>query len=275
MRHALITMALGSALACGSSPAMELPDSGPGSWPDHGPRCPDEDGDGIADRFEGTGDADGDGIPNTRDLDSDGDGFSDADEGGTDGCASPIDLDRDGTYDAYDWDRDGDALADADEEALGFDPTHPDTDRDGCPDLAEIEFGECADQREAFIVASCATPDHDTVSLPYLVDIFGRGTETLDDVRLAIESPENLATTTRAVAVSPAGAATIAFDHFETVESGALLSFELSLESHTPDEDEVTHAPLFLVAVGPSGDVRRTLNRGQLVVFGGRACPTR
>ena len=42
---------------------------------------PDSDSDGISDRIEGTGDFDGDGIPNYLDTDSDGDGMPDSEEG--------------------------------------------------------------------------------------------------------------------------------------------------------------------------------------------------
>ncbi|MDQ1517940.1 MAG: large repetitive protein, partial [Actinomycetota bacterium] len=42
----------------------------------------DSDHDGIPDRVEGTGDPDGDGIPNYLDIDSDGDSIPDAVEAG-------------------------------------------------------------------------------------------------------------------------------------------------------------------------------------------------
>jgi len=45
----------------------------------------DSDGDGLSDALEGTGDVDGDGIPNFLDLDSDNDGLSDEDEANLDG----------------------------------------------------------------------------------------------------------------------------------------------------------------------------------------------
>lgn len=55
----------------------------------------DQDGDGIPDNIEGSGDPDGDNIPNYLDRDSDGDGFDDAVEVGPD-PANPIDRDGNG-----------------------------------------------------------------------------------------------------------------------------------------------------------------------------------
>lgn len=69
---------------------LELPDDPKG----------DLDRDGIPDKVEGTDDADGDGIPNLRDLDSDGDDLTDAQEGtgDPDGDRIPnfLDTDSDG-----------------------------------------------------------------------------------------------------------------------------------------------------------------------------------
>ena len=188
-------------------------------------------------------------------------------EGGTGGCASPVDQDRDGTYDAYDWDRDGDTIPDDEEVALGFDPDHPDTDGDGCPDRAEVDFNGCASPRKAYIVASCATPNRATVAFTYF------GDATIDAVHVDVAPIEGLETTMEAVAVSPAGAATPVFGYFDDVEPGAMLSFEIRLDAHQPDEDEITRASLLLVHEGRFGEVLETLGRGELLVFGGRACP--
>jgi peptidoglycan/xylan/chitin deacetylase (PgdA/CDA1 family) len=59
---------------------------------------PDTDGDGIADLVEGTGDVDADTVPNFLDLDSNGNGISDAEEGtgDDDGDGIPNFLDRPG-----------------------------------------------------------------------------------------------------------------------------------------------------------------------------------
>jgi len=76
---------------------------------------PDSDDDGIPDADEGTGDPDGDGIPNYLDLDSDGDGLLDADEG-------TGDPDGDWLPNYLDLDSDGDNVADQAEVALGYDP---------------------------------------------------------------------------------------------------------------------------------------------------------
>lgn len=93
----------------------------------------DQDNDGIPDSIEGTGDKDGDGIPNNLDLDSDNDGIPDIIEGGGkdsdgDGRAdSTTDSDGDGLVDPYDPDNGGDSQ-----------PT-PDTDGDGIPDYLDID----------------------------------------------------------------------------------------------------------------------------------------
>jgi YD repeat-containing protein len=71
----------------------------------------DADSDGIPDGVEGTGDADGDTIPNYLDVDSDGDGLSDALEAGPDPL-NPRDTDGDGTPDYLDTDSDNDGLPD-------------------------------------------------------------------------------------------------------------------------------------------------------------------
>lgn len=81
------------------------------------PVC-DSDSDGIPDDVEGTGDPDGDGIPNLNDLDSDGDGIDDAVEG-------DIDLDGDGLPNFLDLDSDGDGQTDAEEHAAQTDPYDP------------------------------------------------------------------------------------------------------------------------------------------------------
>jgi carboxypeptidase D len=65
----------------------------------------DSDGDGILDAIEGSGDADGDGIPNWLDSDSDGDGIPDATEG-------VADIDVDGIPNFLDVDSDGDGSPD-------------------------------------------------------------------------------------------------------------------------------------------------------------------
>jgi len=105
----------------------------------------DTDVDGIADSFEGTSDADGDGIPNHRDLDSDNDGILDFTEGWRFPLAPPPDTDGDGTPNFLDTDSDNDGVSDNDEafeamtrEVNGTtpvdfygDPSATDTDGDG------------------------------------------------------------------------------------------------------------------------------------------------
>jgi hypothetical protein len=88
----------------------------------------DMDGDGIPDDVEGDGDADGDGIPNNQDADSDGDGIPDSVEG-------QGDSDGDGIPDFLDTDSDNDGVPDADEGLGDVDgdgiPNYLDTDSDG------------------------------------------------------------------------------------------------------------------------------------------------
>ncbi|MFE6848769.1 thrombospondin type 3 repeat-containing protein [Streptomyces sp. NPDC057686] len=97
---------------------------------------PDTDSDGIPDATEGTGDPDGDGIPNFLDTDSDGDGIPDATEGTTD-------TDGDGIPNYLDTDSDGDGIPDATEGTTDTDgdgiPNYLDTDSDadGIPDATE------------------------------------------------------------------------------------------------------------------------------------------
>ncbi|MDX2009130.1 MAG: Ig-like domain-containing protein [Myxococcaceae bacterium] len=96
----------------------------------------DDDGDGLDDALEGSGDVDQDGIPNALDLDSDGDGITDVLEAGgvdanvdgrLDGClpaqgngrcaggglATPRQTDTDGRPDFLDADSDDDGVPDA------------------------------------------------------------------------------------------------------------------------------------------------------------------
>lgn len=93
----------------------------------------DLDNDGIPNSIEGSGDTDGDGVPDQSDLDSDNDGIPDIIEGGGtdangDGQAdSPTDTDGDGLVDQYDADNGGDPQ-----------PTD-DTDGDGIPDFRDVD----------------------------------------------------------------------------------------------------------------------------------------
>ena len=77
---------------------------------------------GDASSLISVADADGDGIPNSLDLDSDNDGIPDSVEGTADvngdGIADrlqPADKDGDGVIDSFDLDRDGDGILDSDE----------------------------------------------------------------------------------------------------------------------------------------------------------------
>ena len=96
---------------------------------------PDQDGDGIPDDVEGTGDTDGDGLADFEDPDSDNDGIPDAVEAGAD-PENPTDTDGDGAPDYTDTDSDNDNIPDAVE--AGADPSNPvDSDGDGIPDYLD------------------------------------------------------------------------------------------------------------------------------------------
>jgi hypothetical protein len=133
----------------------------------------DSDGDGISDPVEGSGDPDGDGIPNYLDLDSDGDGIPDEAEWVGDGTTLDphTDVDGDGIPNFLDLDSDGDGIPDA-VERIGdgtADDPHPDVDHDGIPnyldldsdgdkspDSEEWQFGTAYDRTESTPVAPWA-----------------------------------------------------------------------------------------------------------------------
>lgn len=77
----------------------------------------DQDGDGIPDNVEGSGNPDGDALPNFLDLNSDGDDFTDAVEAGPD-PNNPIDRDSNGVPAYLDPDENPDT--EVDEEILGL-----------------------------------------------------------------------------------------------------------------------------------------------------------
>jgi gliding motility-associated-like protein len=122
----------------------------------------DSDGDGILDTEEGTGDVDGDGIPNYLDLDSDNDGIPDSVEG-TD------DADGDGIPNYLDFDSDGDGIPDALEGTTDSDgdgiPNYLDldSDNDGIPD--SIEDAGCNG------TAPCTPTDSDNDGIPNYLDL--------------------------------------------------------------------------------------------------------
>ena len=108
----------------------------------------DDDGDGILNGVEGTGDADGDGIPNYLDDDSDGDGIPDKTEA-PNGVA--VDDDGDGKPNFLDDDSDGDGVPDSVEGTEDFDgdgvPNYrdEDSDDDGILDTDECYSLPCLD----------------------------------------------------------------------------------------------------------------------------------
>ena len=108
----------------------------------------DSDNDGIPDEVEGTGDADGDTVPNFQDSDADGDGIPDAVEAGDD-PNNPVDTDGDGTPDYLDEDSDNDGIPDEVEGIVDTDgdgtPDYLDNDSDGDGIPDEIEGAEDTD----------------------------------------------------------------------------------------------------------------------------------
>lgn len=143
LARVMLTLA---ALGCGNAPTPSTPDGGPldGSVL----RCSsadDADGDLVSTEDEGTGDPDGDGVPNALDPDSDSDGRSDRDEAGDLSCATPpIDTDRDGVPDLLDLDSNGDGRNDADQLESDVDGDHVidvidlDVDGDGIANAIEV-----------------------------------------------------------------------------------------------------------------------------------------
>jgi outer membrane protein OmpA-like peptidoglycan-associated protein len=91
----------------------------------------DADGDGILDDTEGSGDTDGDGLPDYQDTDSDNDGIPDSTEAGPD-PDNPVDTDGDGMPDYTDTDSDNDGIGD---DLEGTD----DFDNDGVPDYIDVD----------------------------------------------------------------------------------------------------------------------------------------
>jgi hypothetical protein len=113
----------------------------PTPQPSATPTDSDFDDDGIPNSLEGSGDTDGDGVPDWNDLDSDNDGLLDSIEGdGTDSDGdgevdSFPDTDKDGAPDYRDRDSDGDGITDGIEGQDDYvAPSSVDTDGDGIDD---------------------------------------------------------------------------------------------------------------------------------------------
>ncbi|MBI2373891.1 MAG: tandem-95 repeat protein [Deltaproteobacteria bacterium] len=100
---------------------------------------PDSDGDTIPDSVEGTGDPDGDHVPNFEDTDSDGDGILDAVEAGdADPATAPLDSGGDSTPDFLSVDSDADGISDREEAGdLSSGALPLDTDGDSIPDYRD------------------------------------------------------------------------------------------------------------------------------------------
>ncbi len=135
----------------------------------------DPDSDTISTMDEGTGDADGDGIPNSEDTDSDGDGLLDVDEAGDRDCNTPpVDTDQDGVPDFLDRDANGDGVDDSEQ-------IDRDTDGDGIPDSRDSDVdGDGISNRIEWGDGEAAV-DTDADGTP---DVFDRDSDgdTIDDV---------------------------------------------------------------------------------------------
>ena len=151
----------------------------------------DSDGDGIYDLEEGTGDSDGDGIPDYLDTDSDNDGIPDSEEGNgdsdgdgiadyldtsldEDGDGVPdilegnnsLDTDGDGTADAFDTDSDNDGITDAEESGA----TGIDSDGDGIDDAFDVDITGGVDANGDGVDDAAALLDSDGDGIPDYID---------------------------------------------------------------------------------------------------------
>lgn len=141
----------------------------------------DKDGDHIADQHEGTGDIDGDGLPNDEDPDSDNDGYTDAQEAGDDDiCTPPGNHDDDSIPDFIDADSDNDGLSDSEEITYSTNPHEQDSDGDGHSDLAEVVTGH-----DPLNADDTIPPDDFYVVLPYEGDPEVRTLEFRSNIRKA------------------------------------------------------------------------------------------
>jgi outer membrane protein OmpA-like peptidoglycan-associated protein len=145
----------------------------------------DSDDDGIDDATEATDgathgdDIDNDGTSNWRDTDSDADGVDDSVEGSgdLDGDGVPNYLDPNDT-DGPIGDLDGDGLTNQEEIDLGTDPTDPDSDGDGIDDFIETDGGSSIDtDGDGVIDANDDDSDNDGIddSVEGTIDTDGDG----------------------------------------------------------------------------------------------------
>tara|TARA_B100001093_G_scaffold513996_1_gene587080 strand:- start:1601 stop:7132 length:5532 start_codon:yes stop_codon:yes gene_type:complete len=156
----------------------------------------DSDNDGISDIDEGTGDTDGDGIPDYLDIDSDNDGIYDVVESGNgdldtnkdgvidandngfadtnnNGMADdtegtiPDDTDGDGIADYLDLDSDNDGIYDVDEGGDG----DRDTNNDGMVDANDLGFSDNDNDGMADNTEGTIPPDTDNDGHPDYIDL--------------------------------------------------------------------------------------------------------
>jgi len=205
----------------------------------------DADGDGIADRFEGELDSDGDGVPNHRDLDSDGDGLPDAEERGEEEpCFPPLDCDGDGQPNFVDPDSDGDGVPDGEEVEHGLDVCNEDADGDGCPDAVEVRYGGCDDVVVAALPYSEVRPplEIDLVIPADAGSTAARVELRLDDVPGMDPVPPDFLRGIVAVSAAPSDGANAVDDHFTDAAPGTTLRFALELMNESVFADR---SPVF------------------------------
>ncbi|MGC4086856.1 MAG: hypothetical protein QM756_02950 [Polyangiaceae bacterium] len=202
----------------------------------------DADHDGLPDSIEGKFDAqpdlsrdtDLDMTPDYLDLDSDNDGFTDAQERGDVPC-SARNSDSDGLYDFQDLDSDNDGLLDIDEGLIGTDPTRVDTDGDGCWDRVELDWGECAPERDIVLVPHCSS---DAVGGTLVATIPQTFTDELIELTLVVDSlpPELVGSfSVAAIGVSPPDGAVIeAGTRLSHVRPGAAIKIGVGVQRAWP-----------------------------------------
>jgi hypothetical protein len=232
------------------------------------PPCHDDDGDSIATVEEGTGDRDGDGLPNAGDPDSDGDGLLDADEAGdADPCTAPLDSDLDAVADFLEVDSDGNGVGDADEsgDADGdgaLDRIELDDDADGFADL--IEWAAESDPSdpssvpaEGYYVVASSVEDRD-IELPFHLEVTRADavfevatTAAMGGTITALEDGVRLVIAPAIAAVVDFAMAVVSFRDFPVVPVGVDGDHPFGLRMRVTDV--VDDMELGLVRLGASG----------------------
>jgi len=173
-----------------------------------------------------------------------------------------VDTDDDGFPDPADRDSDGDGVLDAEEVALGLDRRRRDSDGDGCEDAPEVALDGCSDPSQLALLRSCGVAEG-LVSFTWE----GPGSLSAASLRATFDHDHIPRMQSQAVSVVPAGGAGFARDHFVDVQSGATLTFLVTM-------------PVFIEpAAGRVGSLvledgtGSFVDRGEIFVFGEPVCP--